>query len=146
MFTSNSKSIAGTPQSVTTTVSNMENNIQSALLLKSAHEYRHWLGTYVRFLAKENMQNKIRETFDMLMGPAPSSVAGVPCAFGRDANEPAWEPKILGMSKHDLLNEFLPAVGSQLCMQRIYSEYKEHLNHLINGNSQRGQLFPQRIS
>merc|ERR550534_342981 len=98
MFTTNSKSIASTPQSVTTTVSNMENNIQSALLLKSAHEYRHWLGTYVRFLAKENMQNKIRETFDMLMGPAQSSVAGVPCAR-RDANEPAWEPKILGMSK-----------------------------------------------
>ena len=139
MFTANAKSIAGTPQAVTTTVSHLESQVQSALMLQSAAEYRQWLGTYVRYLAKENVQSKIRETFDALLGPIPSGING------SKRESKVWKPEVLGMSKRDLLGEFLPAVGSQLCMQRLYAEYKEHLNHVVNGKSQRDSLFSKRI-
>ena len=139
LFTASAKSIAGTPQAVTTTVSHLESQVQSALKLKSASEYRQWLGTYVRYLAKENVQSKMRETFDSLLGPIPS------CGNGSVGEKEEWEPEVLGMSKRDLLGEFLPAIGSHLSMQRLYAEYKEHLNHWVNGKSQRDSLFLKRI-
>merc|ERR1719193_2346541 len=123
MFAANAK---GTPQAVTTTISHLESQVQSSLMLQSGAEYRQWLGTYVRYLAKENVQSKIRETFDMLLGPIPSGING----SVRETHD--WEPLVLGMSKRDLLSELLPVVGSHLAMQRVYAEYKEHLNHLIN--------------
>ena len=150
MFSANAKGIAGTPQSVVATVSHLEIQVQSAMILKSPHEYKLWLGTYVRYLAKQNLQCKIRETFDMLIGPMPSGVGrsdegGKSAMGGCASDERGWEPEILGMSKHDLLNEFLPAVGSHLSMQRLYAEYKEHLAHLVNGKSQRDNLFARRF-
>jgi hypothetical protein len=140
MFTSSAKSLAGTHHSVVATVSHLENQVQSALALRSGEEYKFWLGTYIRYLAKENIQEKIRETFDFLMGP-------MPCGSfknGEGESNQEWEPEILGLSKHNLLDELLPTVGSHLSMQRLYTEYKEHLLHLTSGRSQRESLFSKR--
>ncbi|CAH1800805.1 unnamed protein product [Owenia fusiformis] len=102
-----------------TTISHLENQVNLSLALKSSTEYRFWLSTYLRYLAQEGIENKLREICDDLLGPLYKSKTN------------NWQSKILGVCKRKLLQEILPVIGSNLRLQRLFTEYQEQLDTLI---------------
>ncbi|XP_060763561.1 protein HIRA [Neoarius graeffei] len=100
------------------TLSFLENQVSSALLLHSANEYRHWLLIYTRFLVNEGYEQRLRELCKDLLGPVHKSSSS------------AWESAVLGMRKRDLLMDVLPVVGQNLRFQRLFTEYQEQLEQL----------------
>ncbi|RXM93474.1 Protein HIRA, partial [Acipenser ruthenus] len=59
------------------TLAYLENQMASALALKSSPEYRHWLLIYARFLVNEGSQYRLRELCKDLLGPVHKSAASV---------------------------------------------------------------------
>ena len=96
--------------------STFTSQVLSAKYLGSATEYRFWLMSEFRQLAKEGNAEKIRAKFEALLGPVSSGAAG------------QWEPKILGHDKRDLLRSALGVISGNLELQRLYSEFREQLN------------------
>ncbi|KAI5619887.1 protein HIRA [Silurus asotus] len=65
------------------TLSFLENQLSSALILHSANEYRHWLLIYTRFLVNEGYEQRLRELCKDLLGPVHKSSSS------------AWESTVL---------------------------------------------------
>ncbi|MGH0172462.1 UNVERIFIED_CONTAM: hypothetical protein FKN15_071509, partial [Acipenser sinensis] len=102
------------------TLAYLENQMASALALKSSPEYRHWLLIYARFLVNEGSQYRLQELCKDLLGPVHKSAASV------------WEATVLGLRKRDLLKEVLPVIGQNLQFQRLFTEYQDQLELLKN--------------
>lgn len=103
------------------TLSHLDTQLTSSLSLHSAKEYHFWLLTLVRYLTQEGLESRLRDTCDMLLGPVVHT-----------AKSSQWDPFILGMNKRDLLREILPIVGSNLRLQRLFTEYKEQLDMITS--------------
>lgn len=99
-----------------TTINHLESQMAASLSLQSGSEYKFWLQTYVRYLAKEGLETKIREVCDDLLGPVYKS-----------KGSSSWDSYILGMKKRELLHGILPNIGSNLQLQRLFTEYQEQL-------------------
>nr|XP_023692870.1 protein HIRA [Paramormyrops kingsleyae]XP_023692871.1 protein HIRA [Paramormyrops kingsleyae] len=102
------------------TLAYLENQLASALILKSSQEYRHWLLTYARFLVNEGSEHRLRELCRDLLGPVHKSAGSI------------WEATILGLRKQDLLKEVLPVIGQNLRFQRVFTEFQDQLELLRN--------------
>ncbi|XP_062310638.1 protein HIRA isoform X2 [Osmerus eperlanus] len=102
------------------TLAFLDSQLASSLALLSAHEYRHWLIIYARFLVNEGSEHRLRELCKNLLGPVHKSAAT------------AWEPTTLGLRKRDLLREVLPVIGQNLRFQRLFTEYQDQLELLKN--------------
>ncbi|KAI1901111.1 hypothetical protein AGOR_G00056830 [Albula goreensis] len=102
------------------TLAYLENQLASALTLKSSQEYRHWLLIYARFLVNEGWEQRLRELCKDLLGPVHRSAGTV------------WEPALLGLRKRELLKEVLPVIGQNLRFQRLFTEYQDQLELLRN--------------
>ncbi|CAL1534335.1 unnamed protein product [Lymnaea stagnalis] len=105
----------GIQQSIT--LSHLESQMASSLALKSSSEYLFWLETYIRYLAQEGIEDKLREICDELLGP-----------LYRSKSRKAWSQHILGLDKHTILRNNLTNIGADLKFQRLYTEYKEQLD------------------
>ncbi|XP_059485456.1 protein HIRA [Neocloeon triangulifer] len=114
-FRSNLSSASGPATSCTLTF--LEQQMASSRLLQSSRDYHLWLSAFVRFLVHEGMEARLRLIFDELLGPA----------HPHSANSRSWDDKIMGLSKHQLLQEMLTVVASNLSLQRLYSEYNDLL-------------------
>ena len=57
-----------------------------------------------------------RSQFESLLGPISSGGSS------------QWEPKVMGHDKRELLRSALSVIGSNLELQRLYSEFNEQLN------------------
>lgn len=88
----------------------LESQISRSLSLQSVVEYEHWSKTYVRYLVKESLEDRLRE-FCLNFA--------TPC--GRDA-------MVLGLHKKTLLREFLLVVGGNHKLQRLYCELRDSLD------------------
>nr|KAG5687049.1 hypothetical protein BaRGS_002422 [Batillaria attramentaria] len=108
----------------TSTVSHLENQVAASLALKSASEYRFWLETYLRYLAQEGLEEKLRAVCDDLLGPMYSRSTG---SAGQGTS---WQPSVLGLNKREFLRRILPTIGTNLRWQRLYTEYQEQLDTL----------------
>ncbi|XP_070205322.1 protein HIRA-like isoform X2 [Littorina saxatilis] len=102
------------------TLSHLETQMATCLALKSSSEYRFWLETYIRYLAQEGLEEKLRTVCDDLLGPI----------FSRSSGASAWQPTILGTNKREFLKRILPTIGANLRWQRLYTEYQEQLESL----------------
>lgn len=69
----------------------------------------------------EGLEKRLRVILDELMGPSHSS-----------ASKSTWDPMILGLKKHQLLDDVLKVIGGHLRWQRLYIEYYEQLSELKN--------------
>uniref|UniRef100_A0A8C8CQB7 Protein HIRA n=1 Tax=Oncorhynchus tshawytscha TaxID=74940 RepID=A0A8C8CQB7_ONCTS len=98
----------------------LENQLASALTLRSSTEYHYWLLIYARFLVTEGSDYRLRELCKDLLGPVHKSAGS------------AWEPTTLGLRKRDLLRELLPVIGQNLRFQRLFTEYQDQLELLGN--------------
>ncbi|XP_070573135.1 protein HIRA-like isoform X2 [Ptychodera flava] len=99
------------------TLSHLENQVAAALTVKSNKEYRFWLMTYVRYLVQEGIENRLREICDELLGPF----------YRGDVEDSKWESHVLGITKRDMLQDILPMIGSNIKLQRLFTEYQEQL-------------------
>ncbi|XP_061179684.1 protein HIRA-like [Saccostrea echinata] len=118
---------AGQSLQQSSTLSHIESQLAACLLLKSAPEYKFWLQTYTRYLSQEGLESesrhifesKLRDVCDDLLGPA-----------YKTKGKSSWDPLILGMDKRSLLQEMLPSIGSNLKLQRLFTEYHDQLESI----------------
>ncbi|XP_017606474.1 protein HIRA isoform X2 [Gossypium arboreum] len=103
------------------TRAHLEAQLASSLALKSPNEYRQGLLSYIRFLAREADESRLREVCESFLGP--------PTGMASDSKIPAWDPYVLGMRKHKLLREdILPAMASNRKVQRLLNEFMDLLS------------------
>ncbi len=96
-------------------LSYIDQQLAASFVIGSSKEYRFWLMALAQHLSKENMETRLREMCQYLIGPLFKSSKSV------------WDPKILGNDKHDMLKEVLSILTSNLRLQRLYTEFKEQL-------------------
>lgn len=110
------------------TRAHLESQFASSLALESPNEYRHCLLAYVRFLAREADESRLREVCESFLGPP----TGMAEATTSDTNL-SWDPYVLGVKKHKLLrNDILPAMASNRKVQRLLSEFMDLLSEYEN--------------
>ncbi|CAK9830954.1 Protein HIRA homolog [Anthophora retusa] len=110
------------PHSAPSVVSYLEQQLLASKALGSAQEYIHWLMALVSFLlTQDGLERRLRLILDELLGPSHTS-----------ATKSIWDPIILGIKKHKLLEDVLSIVGGHLRWQRLYLEYMEQLTVLKN--------------
>ncbi|XP_023756862.1 protein HIRA [Lactuca sativa] len=103
------------------TRAHLESQLASALSLKSPNEYRQCLLSYIRFLAREADESRLREVCENFLGP--------PTGMAESATNSSWDPCVLGMKKHKLLREdILPAMASNRKVQRLLNEFMDLLS------------------
>ncbi|KAE9616739.1 hypothetical protein Lal_00034826 [Lupinus albus] len=126
------------------TRAHLEAQLASSLALGSPSEYRQCLLSYVRFLAREADESRLREVCESFLGP--------PTGMARDAssnsNSLAWDPLVLGMRKHKLLMEdILPSMASNRKVQRLLNEFMDLLSEYeIADTDQRNPVLAKTSS
>lgn len=100
----------------------IDQQLAASFVIGSVDEYRFWLLTLAQHLAQENMETRLRELCQYLIGPI----------FKSSNSE--WDPKILGNDKREILKEVLSILTSNLRLQRLYTEFKEQLE-IVNSNN-----------
>lgn len=114
------------------TRAHLEAQLASSLALKSPHEYRQCLLSYIRFLAREADESRLREVCESFLGPP----TGMAEDTSSDSRNLAWDPCVLGLRKHKLLREdILPAMASNRKVQRLLNEFMDLLSEYENIDS-----------
>ncbi|XP_069684030.1 protein HIRA isoform X2 [Periplaneta americana] len=113
----------GSPVNALCTATFLEQQIAACRALNSKQEFHSWLLALARFLSQEGLETRLRLICDDLLGPTHS----------RAKHSKSWETSVMGFSKHALLREILPLIGSNLRLQRIYTEYSDQLAMLSEG-------------
>ncbi|KAJ7981149.1 Protein HIRA [Quillaja saponaria] len=107
------------------TRAHLESQLASSLALKSPNEYHQCLLSYIRFLAREADESRLREVCECFLGPP----TGMAVQTSSDSKDLAWDPCVLGMKKHKLLREdILPAMASNRKVQRLLNEFMDLLS------------------
>ncbi|XP_053626132.1 protein HIRA homolog isoform X2 [Plodia interpunctella] len=97
----------------------LETQVSSCLHLRLAAHYRHWLTSLFSHLVSHGTEDQLRNILDDMLGPSHCT-----------STPKKWQSTILGIKKHDMLEEMLSLLVRQLRWQRMYSEYSEQLNDL----------------
>lgn len=114
------------------TRAHLETQLASSLALGSPNEYRQCLLSYVRFLAREADESRLREVCESFLGPPTGMVEGT----SSDSKNLAWDPFVLGMRKHKLLREdILPSMASNRKVQRLLNEFMDLLSEYELGDA-----------
>lgn len=107
------------------TRAHLETQLAASLALKSPQEYRQCLLSYIRFLARETDESRLREVCESFLGPP----MGMVDAASSDMKNPSWDPDVLGMKKHKLLREdILPSMATNRKVQRLLNEFVDLLS------------------
>ncbi|KAG8050267.1 hypothetical protein GUJ93_ZPchr0009g1407 [Zizania palustris] len=108
------------------TRAHLETQLAASLALKSPQEYRQCLLSYIRFLAREADESRLREFCESFLGP-PMGMVDAPSSA--DLKNPSWDPDVLGMKKHKLLREdILPSMATNRKVQRLLNEFMDLLS------------------
>ena len=99
-------------------LSYIDQQLAASFVMGSTTEYHFWLMALAQHLSKENMETRLREMCQYLIGPV----------FKSSKSE--WDPNIVGNDKHEMLKEVLSILATNLRLQRIYTEFKEQLEML----------------
>jgi len=105
------------------TAVHLENQLSSCVALGSGKEYYFWLTTYVRYLSQAGFEARLREVCEELLGPPHRPVV-------TQDKSSSWNPSILGYQKRNLLRELLPHIGTNIRLQRLFTEFREQLDAL----------------
>ncbi|RVE43225.1 hypothetical protein evm_012105 [Chilo suppressalis] len=110
---------ASTQYSATAARSWLEAQVAVCLHLRLPRDYRHWKAALFQHLVQHGSEDQLRALLDDMLGP--SHAISTPRH---------WENSILGIKKHDILEEMLSLLVRQLRWQRLYTEYAEQLQAL----------------
>jgi len=100
----------------TWTTSIIETKITASFYLKSPQEFKYWLLRLVKQLTSQSAETRLRAILDDLI-----STSTRPNSIGQNG-------ETLGLKRADLLNAVMPILGTNLSLQRIYSEYRSRMN------------------
>lgn len=123
---------------VKATKSYLDQQLASALAMRSAHEYQYWLIQSVQHYIDTGAEARLKELCSRLISSSfgedeGSSRRGSINHRSSDSNGDAslieTNHQILGLNKKDLLREILTIISKDLRYQRIYSEYKQLLEY-----------------
>ncbi|MBA0708375.1 hypothetical protein Golax_023505 [Gossypium laxum] len=121
------------------TRAHLEAQLASSLALKSPNEYRQSLLSYIRFLAREADESRLREVCESFLGP--------PTGMASDSKNPTWDAYVLGMKKHKLLREdILPAMASNRKVQRLLNEFMDLLSEYASIENNLDQRDPSPLT
>lgn len=101
-------------------IGHLENRLAAAKMLNSKEEYRTILLMYAQKIAEEGMTLRVEELCRELIGPM----------YRASQSVSAWDPKVMGMDKRDLLRECFIQMGRYRGVQRVCTEFSEALNRL----------------
>ncbi|KAK9170438.1 hypothetical protein Syun_002578 [Stephania yunnanensis] len=125
------------------TRAHLESQLASSLALMSPNEYRQCLLSYVRFLAREADESRLREVCEGFLGPPTGMTESTPS----DTGNKAWDPYVLGMKKHKLLREdILPAIASNRKVQRLLNEFVNLLSEYENNETNTDQAVSNNFT
>ncbi|KAJ8673548.1 hypothetical protein QAD02_004810 [Eretmocerus hayati] len=117
------------PQGPMSMVAYMEQMTMASKVLGSSTEYNYWILASINLLSShERFERRLRNILDDLLGPVHDSAH----------LSKSWDPVILGLKKHELLEDALKIVAKELRWQRLYVEYNDQLKmlkDLYNKNS-----------
>ncbi|KAI5742936.1 hypothetical protein M8J77_012801 [Diaphorina citri] len=102
------------------TQSLLESQLNACITLGSPSEYRQWLLTSVHYYLQAGAEHRLRCLCEDLLGPS----------HGFASLSSTWDPNIMGLDKHSLLDEILTEVGKSIHCQRLYTEFRDQLTHL----------------
>ncbi|XP_072943481.1 protein HIRA [Epargyreus clarus] len=105
--------------STNTASSWLEAQVASCLHLRLDKDYRHWLMTLFTHLANHGTEDQLRTILDDMLGPSHCT-----------STPKKWQSTVLGIKKHDILDEMLSLLVEQLRWQRLYTEYSEQIREL----------------
>lgn len=119
----------------------LEASLSTALALQSPNEYRRWLLAYARFLAEQGDSPRLGEVCSALLGSGSTAAAGGDAemvdaeaaegaAADGDEAAAAWQPTVLGLSKHELLGEVLKEMGRNRHLQRTTQSFLDALSDM----------------
>ena len=91
------------------TLTYLESQISRSLCLQSPLEYQHWTKSYVRYLVRQNLEERLREFCMKFTEPSGHSTM------------------VLGFQREVLLRDFLAIVASNVKLQRLYCELRDSL-------------------
>ncbi|XP_034840349.1 protein HIRA [Maniola hyperantus] len=97
----------------------LEAQVSACLHLRLATDYRHWLTALFEHLLHHGTEEQLRNILDDMLGPSHCT-----------STPKKWQNTILGIKKHDLLEEMLSLLVRQLRWQRLYTEYNDQLSSL----------------
>ncbi|KAJ0180756.1 hypothetical protein K1T71_004160 [Dendrolimus kikuchii] len=108
----------------------LEGQVASCLHLRLAKDYRHWITSLFSHLVNHGTEDQLRFILDDMLGPSHCT-----------STPKKWHSTILGINKHEMLEEMLSILVRQLRWQRLYTEYSEQLtevktvtNTIVNGH------------
>ncbi|XP_041977561.1 protein HIRA homolog [Aricia agestis] len=106
----------------------LEAQLAASEHLRLAREYRHWHAALFAHLLTHGTEEQVRCMLDDMLGPAHCTSTPL-----------KWQPDVLGIKKHDILEEMLTLLVQKLRWQRLYTEYSDQLNDLkkstmVNGH------------
>ncbi|XP_052757465.1 protein HIRA homolog [Galleria mellonella] len=101
----------------------LEAQAAASLHLRLPRDYRHWLTSLFAHLVSHGSEDQLRSILDDMLGPSHCT-----------STPKKWQSTILGIKKHDILEEMLALLVRQLRWQRMYSEYSEQLNDIKQTN------------
>jgi len=127
---------------VKATRSYLDQQIASALAIRSAHEYHYWLIQSVQHYVDTGAESRLRDLCSRLISVSGSNmnrkrdinesshrdVDSSSASNSNDISETETNDQIIGLSKLNLLGEVLSILSRDLRYQRIYSEYKQLLD------------------
>ncbi|KAL0894232.1 hypothetical protein ABMA27_014244 [Loxostege sticticalis] len=97
----------------------LEAQVAACLHLRLARDYRHWLTALFTHLVNHGTEDQLRTILDDMLGPSHCT-----------STPKKWQNTILGLKKHEILEEMLSILVRQLRWQRLYTEYSDQLTAL----------------
>ncbi|KAJ8722424.1 hypothetical protein PYW07_003604 [Mythimna separata] len=97
----------------------LEAQVASCLHLRLARDYRHWLTQLFTHLVNHGTEDQLRTILDDMLGPSHCT-----------STPKKWQSSILGIKKHELLEEMLSLLIRELRWQRMYAEYNDQLTEM----------------
>ncbi|XP_049867442.1 protein HIRA homolog [Pectinophora gossypiella] len=97
----------------------LEAQLASCLHLQLEKDYRHWFLTLFSHLINHGTETQLRTILDDMLGPSHCT-----------STPKKWQSTILGVKKHDILEEMLEQLVRQNRWQRLYTEYSDQLQDI----------------
>ncbi|CAG9114915.1 unnamed protein product [Plutella xylostella] len=97
----------------------LEAQVASCLHLRLPRDYKHWTLALVTHLITNGTEEQLRTILDDMLGPSHCT-----------STPKKWQSTVLGIKKHEMLEEMLAIIVRQLRWQRLYTEYSDQLKEL----------------
>jgi len=117
------------------TRAHLESNVAAAAALGCGSEWREWTLAYVRYLTGDADEERLREVFEELLGPARLSSGSTAAASKKggggnaaaaaaaQSSSASWSPSLGGVDKRALLRDALAEASRNRAVQRTVAEF-----------------------